>query len=32
MEQTINQCEAMIKPKNKRQQKQLDNCIILLGL
>ena len=32
MKQIMNQCELMIKPKNKRQQKQLDNCIILLGL
>ena len=32
MEKTMNQCEAMIRPRNKTQQKQLSNYITLLGL
>jgi hypothetical protein len=28
----VNQCELMIKPKNKKQQKELDNYINYLGL
>lgn len=32
METELNACEAMLKPSNKKQQKQLDNLIKLLDL
>lgn len=32
MEKELNSCEAMLKPRLKRQQKQLDNLIKLLDL